>query len=66
MAFCRLSGSECIGPECQYASCKINALLPDGRCAKALERKVRPLREEELFREIAAIDDVDPEKLRRR
>ena len=61
-AFCRLTGSECTGAECRYASCRINALLPDGRCAKALEKKQRIIRsDEELFREMQSIEDIDEE-----
>ncbi|NAZ26655.1 MAG: hypothetical protein GU348_00690 [Thermogladius sp.] len=64
VAMCRLTGGECIGGECQYASCRINSLLPNGKCAKALEKKVKPLSDEELFREIQAIEDVDNKRLR--
>ena len=59
VAQCRLTGGECIGGECQYASCKLNALLPDGRCAKALEKKTKQTSDEELFREIKQIEDYD-------
>ena len=66
VAFCRLTGSECIGAECRYASCKINALLPDGKCAKALERIYRKTStDEELFKEMESIEDVDIDELRR-
>lgn len=58
-AMCRLSGDKCVGYECQYSSCKINALLPDGKCAKALERKYRSVSEEELFREMREFEDYD-------
>jgi len=64
VAMCRLTGGECIGGECQYASCRINSLLPNGKCAKALEKKVKPLSDEELFREMQAIEDVDTKRLR--
>ncbi|WP_202945691.1 hypothetical protein [Thermogladius calderae] len=64
VAMCRLTGGECIGGECQYASCRLNALLPDGKCAKALEKKVKPVSDEELFKEIQAIEDVDDRWLR--
>jgi len=60
-AFCRLTGSECTGSECKYASCRINALLPDGRCAKALEKRQRIRSDEELFREMQSIEDIDEE-----
>ncbi len=61
--FCRLIGSECIGAECRYASCRINALLPDGRCAKALEKKQKLRSDEELFREMESIEDISEEDL---
>ena len=59
VAFCRLTGSECIGAECQYAACRINSLLPDGRCAKAIEAKRRPATDEELFKEMESIEDYE-------
>lgn len=61
VAFCRLTGSECIGAECKFASCRINSLLPDGKCAKALEKKTRSTTDEELFREMREIEDYDVE-----
>lgn len=62
-AMCRLSGDKCVGYECQYSSCRINALLPDGRCTKALEKKYRTVSEEELFREMREFEDYDVENL---
>jgi len=56
-AYCRLSGGKCLGTECQYSSCRINALLPDGKCAKALERKIHRESDEELFREMEKYED---------
>jgi len=56
---CRLTGEKCVGYECQYAGCKVNALLPDGKCAKALERKYKTISEEELFREMQRFEDYD-------
>jgi len=58
-AMCRLSGDKCVGFECQYSSCKINALLPDGKCTKALEKKYKTVSEEELFREMREFEDYD-------
>ncbi len=60
-AYCRLSGGKCVGAECKFASCKINALLPDGRCAKALEKKTRAISDEELFKEMQQYEDYDAE-----
>jgi len=64
VVLCRLTGSECIGAECKYASCRINSLFPDGRCAKALTPSRRPASDEELFREMEAIEDFDVESFR--
>lgn len=61
VAFCRLTGSECIGAECKFSGCRINAQLPDGRCAKALEKRSRSTTDEELFREMKEIEDYDVE-----
>jgi len=59
VAQCRLTGGDCISGECQYAGCKINSLLPDGKCVKALERKSSRLSDEELIKQIQAIEDFD-------
>ncbi len=64
-AYCRLSGDKCVGYECQYAGCRINALLPDGKCAKALERRYKSVSEEELFREMREYEDYDAEDFTR-
>lgn len=59
VAYCRLTGSECIGSECKYASCRLNSMLPDGKCAKALEKRIKQVSDEELFREMNEIEDYD-------
>ena len=61
VAVCRLTGEECIGAECRYASCRLNAMLQDGRCAKALERYRRRQykSDEEMFREIESVEDYE-------
>ncbi len=41
VAYCRWIGDECIGGSCQYASCTLKALLPDGSCLYAKEKSVR-------------------------
>ena len=46
VAYCRWIGDECIGGSCQYASCALKALLPDGTCLYAKEKGQR--KEEEL------------------
>ena len=38
VAYCMWASDKCIGPTCQYASCKLHSQLPDGRCAQALRR----------------------------
>jgi len=64
-AYCRLSGEKCVGVECRFAGCRMNALLPDGKCAKALEKKMKLISEEELFREMQQIEDYDAEDFMR-
>lgn len=64
-AMCRLTGSECISAECQYATCRINSLLPDGKCAKAIKTRHRLTSDEELFREIQSIEDYEIEEFTR-
>ncbi len=54
VAFCRWIGDECIGGACQYASCALKALLPDGTCLYAKEKRGgKPERElEEIEKEL--------------
>jgi hypothetical protein len=59
VAQCRLIGGDCIDGECQYSSCKINSLLPNGRCAKALEKKIVRPSDEEIFREMLKVEEYD-------
>lgn len=59
VAQCRLTGGDCISGECQYASCKLNSLLPDGKCAKALEKKFSRPPDEEIFREMMRVEEYD-------
>ncbi len=63
-AQCRLTGGDCIGGECQYASCKVNSLLPDGRCAKALEKKHTRPSDEEFFKEMLKVEEYDVSEFR--
>lgn len=58
-AQCRLTGGDCIAGNCQYATCKLNSLLPDGRCAKALEKKIKPASDEELFKQMKSFEEYD-------
>ncbi|MEM1619967.1 MAG: hypothetical protein QXU97_01505 [Fervidicoccaceae archaeon] len=37
--FCRWVGDDCIGYSCQYATCKLNYMLPDGTCGWTKQRK---------------------------
>ncbi len=64
VAYCRLTGSECIGAECKYAACRLNSMLPDGKCAKALEKTRKETSDEELFREMEEIEDYDIDEFR--
>lgn len=48
VAYCRWIGDECIGGSCQYASCALKALLPDGSCLYAKEKGGRRGEEESL------------------
>lgn len=59
VAQCRLTGGDCINGECQYSSCRVNSLLPDGKCAKALEKKITRPSDEEIFREMMRVEEYD-------
>lgn len=59
VAQCRLTGGDCISGECQYASCKLNALLPDGKCSKALEKRVARVSDEDIFRRMRNFEEYD-------
>ena len=37
--WCLWTNSECIGPNCQYAYCNKNAMLPNGNCGLAIKAK---------------------------
>ncbi len=63
VAFCRMVGGECIGPDCQYAACALHALLPDGTCAFAKEKGVKS--GEEIEREILEEMRREEEEMRR-
>ncbi len=69
-AYCRWIGDECIAGSCQYASCNLKALLPDGGCLYVKEKRVeRPEKtleeiEAELKREEAEMSKI--ERLMRR
>lgn len=59
VAQCRLTGGDCINGECQYASCRVNSLLPDGRCTKALEKKISKISDEDLFKQMRSFEEYD-------
>lgn len=65
VAQCRLIGGDCIGGECQYSSCRLNSLLPDGRCAKALEKRISRPSDEEIFKLMMQFEEYDISDLRR-
>ncbi len=58
VAYCRWIGDECIGGSCQYASCALKALLPDGTCLFAKEKEAKETRLEEIEREIRAEEEA--------
>ncbi|MGC9071926.1 MAG: hypothetical protein ACP5HK_04445 [Acidilobus sp.] len=53
VAMCALVGDRCVGTQCRFAYCEKRAMLPDGRCAFAVEAKARAMKsfEEELQEE---------------
>lgn len=59
VAQCRLTGGDCIGGECQYSSCRVNSLLPDGRCAKALEKRFSRPSDDEIFKQMMQFEEYD-------
>ncbi len=61
VVYCRLFGGKCIGASCKYAACKINAMLPDGRCAKAIKFEKPSYTDEELMKDIEKLEDYDIE-----
>ena len=64
-AQCRLTGGECIGGECQYSSCRVNSLLPNNKCVKALERRLSRQSDEELFRQMMQLEEYDVDYFKR-
>jgi hypothetical protein len=56
--YCRWIGDECIGGSCQYASCALKALLPDGTCLFAKEKEAKETRLEDIEREIRAEEEA--------
>ncbi|MEM4481896.1 MAG: hypothetical protein QXK88_05665 [Desulfurococcaceae archaeon] len=59
VAQCRLTGSDCIGGECQYSSCKVNSLLPNNKCSKALEKKISRTSDDDIFKEMMKFEEYD-------
>jgi len=59
---CSWTGDRCIGPKCRYAYCEKHAMLPDGRCAFAVQARAKRQVdfEEELKRE-SEIDRLEEE-----
>ncbi len=54
--YCTWIGDECIGASCQYASCKLNYLLPDGSCAYVKQKVKR--QERDMMEELAG-EEID-------
>ncbi len=57
--YCTWIGDECIGASCQYASCRMNYMLPDGSCAYAKQQKAGEQRK-------GLLDEIAEEDLDRR
>lgn len=66
VAQCRLTGSDCIGGECQYSSCKVNSLLPNNKCSKALEKRIGKTSDEDMFKQMMQFEEYDVADFRRR
>lgn len=56
--FCTWIGDECIGSSCQYASCKINLLLPDGSCGYTKQKSAEKQEDKEIFEDLVK-EDID-------
>lgn len=54
--FCTWIGDECIGYSCQYATCRMNYLLPDGSCAWVKQRAIE-VKEEEGIADTDILDE---------
>ena len=54
VAYCMWVNDKCLGPSCQYASCKLHSQLPDGRCAQALRRAAASSKEPSFEEELEA------------
>lgn len=56
--FCTWIGDECIGAACQYATCKLNYLLPDGSCGYVKQKSQASSEEKEIFEDLIK-EDID-------
>jgi hypothetical protein len=54
---CAWIGDKCIGASCRYAYCEKKAMLPDGRCAFAVENQPKKMKSFE--EELSEVDDID-------
>ena len=59
---CKLTNDDCDPLTCQFASCAINKLLPDGRCGLYIERKAKQKRRERVLDKIRIEDIQDFEE----
>jgi len=57
VAMCAWIGDKCIGASCRYAYCEKKAMLPDGRCAFAVENQPKKMKSFE--EELSEVDDID-------
>jgi len=56
--FCTWIGDECIGASCQYATCKMNYLLPDGTCGYVKQKTQSVAEDKEIFEDLVK-EDLD-------
>ncbi|MEB3851381.1 MAG: hypothetical protein LRS49_02215 [Desulfurococcales archaeon] len=58
---CSWIGDRCIGAQCRYAHCEKHAMLPDGRCAFAVQGKRRMRDFEEELKAKDELDELEEE-----
>lgn len=58
---CSWIGDKCIGAKCRYAHCEKHAMLPDGRCAFAVQSRRKMADFEEELRATNKIDELEEE-----
>ncbi len=61
LAICSLTGDQCIGYKCQFASCTAHALTPEGKCLREAFTEAGP--EADIIKEAKKLEK-DAEKIR--